>query len=108
MSDLAFYRSTGRSTKPEVGRLGGQRCAQNVHDHLTGRPVDHPESSASGSGPGRPGGRLVGLSLGTVDRAVDRQAATVRNLTVGRSTGRSTDNSISCLVGLQRLVFGSL
>ena len=62
-------------------------------------------AALSGSGPGRPGGRPIGQSPGSVDRVVDRQAAMVKNLTVGRSIGRSTDSRVFCWLWPQRLYF---
>jgi len=83
-----------------------------VHKALAIGPVDHavdrsrelalwicrPESSLSGSGLGRPGGRPTCI-LPWDGRPADRPTApTVRNLTVGRSTGRSTDRPFwACL-----------
>ena len=100
MSDLAFCRSTGRSTKTEVGRSDRsidvhKRAQPRLASGPVDRAVDRPESSAlwiwprstdqrallSGSGPGRPRGRLIGQSLGSVDRAVDRKQTFLLNLT---------------------------
>jgi len=57
----------------------------------------------SGSSLGRPGGRPVGQSPGTVNRAVDQQAATVKNMTVAWSTARSIDRLFWPDVWPQRL-----
>ena len=123
MSDQAFCRSTGRSTVAKVGQPSGRsmctKHAQSIwlEGWSTGRstakapvdrPVNRPESCALGSGLVQLGGRPVVQSSGTVDEAVDRQAVTVKNMTVGWSTGRSTDTRVFCRVSFQRIDFDPL
>ena len=94
--DLALCRSTGRSIETEDGRL----MCTNVHSHLAGGPVDRPV---------RPSREFCYLDLAPVDRpessalwiqprSIGRSTdgTTVKNSTVGRSTGQSTDSCISC------------
>ena len=104
MSDLAFCRLTERSTKPEVSRSGSQpMCTDTCTaiylegwltelSQLRPRLIDRPtvqRALLSGSGHGRPGGRLVGQAQGMVNRAVSRHVPTIRNMIVGRSTNIS-------------------
>ena len=86
--DRARSRSTG-----SVDRRA-QTCTPVWLEGRSTGTVDRPESSALWKGPGRPGGRPDRKSAiciqATVDRPVDRWLNVI-NLTVGRSTGWSTD-----------------
>ena len=116
MADQVFWQSTDRLTVPEVGWPGGRPMCTNVYNQFglsAGRPGGRPlrplstdrstvqRALLSGSGLGWSGSRPVGQNPGTIDR----QAATIINLTVGRSTGRSTNSRISCWIGPQGLDF---
>ena len=97
-SDLDVYRSTGSVDRSRCRSTGPvDRRAQDMHTALPGGPVDRPgrppESSALWKWPQSTGRELL-LSVSR-PRSIGRSTAgpTVRNLTVDRSTGRSTDRS---------------
>jgi len=90
-------RSTGRSTEARSGRLSSRPTCTDLctlSAQWTGRPGGRPiQRGCSLEMSSRPLGRPTVHSRSSVDRPVDRRAATVRNMTVGRSTGRSTDSA---------------
>ena len=89
-------RPTGQPNQGSVDRLVDRHARIRAHNPYlwAGWPCGRPTGTTQLSGrPDQPGNRPTRqFALGPVDQAVDRQYQTVKFLTVGQSTGRSTDS----------------